>query len=164
MLQLWAGLGYYARARNLHRAARTIVQDLGGTFPREHAAVCALPGIGRSTAAAIRAFAYGARDAILDGNVKRVLARHFGVTGYPGDKRVETLLWARSEAVAARAGDRGLHAGIDGPGRRRLRADGAALRPVSACGRPAWRGARIERPSCPSRAPHALCRSARRPC
>jgi A/G-specific adenine glycosylase len=99
VLQLWAGLGYYARARNLHRAARTIVQDLSGRFPQEHAAVCALPGIGRSTAAAIRAFAYGARDAILDGNVKRVLARHFGVRGYPGDKRVEAVLWARSEAL-----------------------------------------------------------------
>jgi A/G-specific adenine glycosylase len=99
VLRQWAGLGYYARARNLHRAARTIVQDLGGSFPREHADVCALPGIGRSTAAAICAFAYGARHAILDGNVKRVLARHFAVAGYPGDKRVEALLWARSEAL-----------------------------------------------------------------
>ena len=99
VLRLWAGLGYYARARNLHRAARRIVQDLGGGFPQEHAAVCALPGIGRSTAAAICAFAYGARHAILDGNVKRVLARCFGVAGYPGDRRVETLLWARSEAL-----------------------------------------------------------------
>jgi A/G-specific adenine glycosylase len=99
VLQQWAGLGYYARARNLHRAARTIVQELGGSFPREHAGVCALPGIGRSTAAAICAFAYGARHAILDGNVKRVLARHFAVAGYPGDKRVEAALWACSEAL-----------------------------------------------------------------
>jgi A/G-specific adenine glycosylase len=99
VLQHWAGLGYYARARNLHRAARMIVHELGGSFPREHADVCALPGIGRSTGAAICAFAYGGRYAILDGNVKRVLARHFGVTGYPGDKRVESALWARSEAL-----------------------------------------------------------------
>jgi A/G-specific adenine glycosylase len=99
VLRLWAGLGYYARARNLHRAARTIVQDLGGRFPQDHAAVCALPGIGRSTAAAICAFACGARQAILDGNVKRVLARHFAIEGYPGDKRVEATLWAQAEAL-----------------------------------------------------------------
>jgi A/G-specific adenine glycosylase len=99
VLRLWAGLGYYARARNLHRAARTIVQDLGGSFPQQPAAVCALPGIGRSTAAAICAFAYGARQAILDGNVKRVLARHFAIEGYPGDKRVEATLWAQAEAL-----------------------------------------------------------------
>lgn len=99
VLRQWAGLGYYARARNLHRAARMVVQELGGCFPRQQADVCALPGIGRSTAAAICAFAYGARHAILDGNVKRVLARHFGVAGYPGDKRVEAALWARSEAL-----------------------------------------------------------------
>jgi A/G-specific adenine glycosylase len=99
VLRLWAGLGYYARARHLYRAARTIMHELGGRFPHDHAAVCALPGIGRSTAAAICAFAYGARHAILDGNVKRVLARHFGVEGYPDDKRVETALWARSETL-----------------------------------------------------------------
>jgi A/G-specific adenine glycosylase len=99
VLRLWAGLGYYARARNLHRAARNIVHDLGGEFPHELAAVGAQPGIGPSTAAAICAFAYGARHAILDGNVKRVLARHFGVAGYPGDKRVEMQLWVHSEAA-----------------------------------------------------------------
>jgi A/G-specific adenine glycosylase len=99
VLRLWAGLGYYARARNLHRAARLVIEDLGGSFPQAHVALCALPGIGRSTAAAICAFAYGGRHAILDGNVKRVLARHFGMAGYPGGKRVETALWARSEAL-----------------------------------------------------------------
>jgi A/G-specific adenine glycosylase len=99
VLRLWAGLGYYARARNLHEAARAIVRDCGGAFPRERSAVCALPGVGRSTASAVCVFAYGARRAILDGNVKRVLARHFGVAGYPGDKRVEAALWARSERL-----------------------------------------------------------------
>jgi A/G-specific adenine glycosylase len=99
VLQLWAGLGYYARARNLYAAARSIVRDLEGEFPRDLAAVSALPGVGPSTAAAICAFAYGARHAILDGNVKRVLARYFGVAGYPGDKRVETQLWAHSNGV-----------------------------------------------------------------
>jgi len=77
VLQLWAGLGYYARARNLHRAARSISRAHRGVFPSSHEQVCALPGVGRSTAAAICVFAYGARQAILDGNVKRVLARHF---------------------------------------------------------------------------------------
>jgi A/G-specific adenine glycosylase len=104
VLQLWSGLGYYARARNLHRAALRIVHDFGGEFPREPAALCALPGIGRSTAAAICAFAYGARHPILDGNVKRVLARYLGVEGYPGDKRVELQLWACSEALLPESG------------------------------------------------------------
>ena len=99
VLRLWSGLGYYARARNLHRAARSIVHDLAGEFPRDLAAVSALSGIGPSTAAAICAFAYGARHAILDGNVKRVLARYFGVAGFPGDKRVEGQLWVHSNAV-----------------------------------------------------------------
>jgi A/G-specific adenine glycosylase len=99
VLQRWAGLGYYARARNLHKAARTIVSDQGGVFPRDHASVCALPGIGRSTASAICAFAFGTRTAILDGNVKRVLARHFGVEGFPGERKVEQRLWALTEQL-----------------------------------------------------------------
>lgn len=93
MLAHWAGLGYYARGRNLHRAARQIVEQHAGTFPHDTDEICALPGIGRSTAAAIAAFAYGTRGAILDGNVKRVLARAFAVMGWPGDKKVETRLW-----------------------------------------------------------------------
>jgi A/G-specific adenine glycosylase len=93
VLRLWSGLGYYSRARNLQRAAQAVVEHHGGAFPRELAAIEALPGIGRSTAAAIAAFAYGTRAAILDGNVKRVLARHFAVAGYPGEKRVEQRLW-----------------------------------------------------------------------
>ena len=97
VMQLWSGLGYYSRARNLHKAAREIVRL--GAFPRERAAIEKLPGIGRSTAAAIAVFAYGSREAILDGNVKRVLARHFAVPGYPGQKQVESRLWDIAESV-----------------------------------------------------------------
>jgi A/G-specific adenine glycosylase len=81
VLHLWSGLGYYARARNLQRAAQSIVTRHGGEFPRDLEAVLALPGIGRSTAGAILALSRGERHAILDGNVKRVLARHFGGCG-----------------------------------------------------------------------------------
>ena len=93
VLRLWSGLGYYSRARNLQRAAQLVQEHHGGVFPRALEQIEALPGIGRSTAAAIAAFAYGTRAAILDGNVKRVLARHFTVAGFPGDKRVEMRLW-----------------------------------------------------------------------
>src|SRR5690606_17518108 len=93
VLRLWSGLGYYSRARNLHQAAQRIVQRHGGVFPTALADIEALPGIGRSTAAAIAGFAYGARAAILDGNVKRVLTRHFGIAGYPGERAVELRLW-----------------------------------------------------------------------
>lgn len=99
VLAHWSGLGYYSRARNLRAAARRIVADHGGRFPEEMAAILALPGIGRSTAAAVAAFAFGQRRAILDGNVKRVLARVFGIDGWPGDKAVETRLWTLAEAL-----------------------------------------------------------------
>ncbi len=99
VMALWSGLGYYARARNLHRAACTIVEAHGGAFPRSAAEIAGLPGIGRSTAAAIAAFAYGERAAILDGNVKRVLCRIFGVEGFPGEKAVENRLWALAESL-----------------------------------------------------------------
>ncbi len=78
VLALWSGLGYYSRARNLHRCAQVVVQDFGGQFPRSAQALQTLPGIGRSTAAAIAAFCYGERVAILDANVKRVLTRVLG--------------------------------------------------------------------------------------
>jgi A/G-specific adenine glycosylase len=93
VLHHWSGLGYYARARNLHRAARAIMTEYGGRFPEDYAAVCALPGIGRSTAGAILAQACGQRHPILDGNVKRVLARLHAVPGWPGEAAVERLLW-----------------------------------------------------------------------
>lgn len=99
VMALWSGLGYYARARNLRRAAQTIVAHHGGRFPRRIEDIEALPGIGRSTAAAIAVFAFGARAAILDGNVKRVLARVFCIDGFPGDKAVEARLWALAESL-----------------------------------------------------------------
>lgn len=97
VLAHWAGLGYYARGRNLQRAARLIVERHNGIFPKDIDEICTLPGIGRSTAAAIAAFAFGTRGAILDGNVKRVLARVFAIEGWPGDKKVETRLWQLAE-------------------------------------------------------------------
>ncbi len=99
VLALWAGLGYYARARNLHRCAQQVVAEHGGEFPQTVEALCALPGIGRSTAGAILAQAHGARVAILDGNVRRVLARHGAVAGWPGESAVQARLWALSEAL-----------------------------------------------------------------
>jgi A/G-specific adenine glycosylase len=98
VLALWSGLGYYSRARNLHRAAGVVVAEHGGQFPRSLSAVQALPGIGRSTAAAICAFAWGERHAILDGNVKRLLARHAGIEGWPGQPAVQAALWREAEA------------------------------------------------------------------
>ena len=99
VLENWSGLGYYARGRNLHKAARIIAVEHGGIFPRDFAAVTALPGIGRSTASAICAFAYHQRRAILDGNVRRVLTRCFGIGGYPGDRKVEQRLWTLAESL-----------------------------------------------------------------
>lgn len=96
VLGLWSGLGYYARARNLHRAARLVVAQHGGRVPDDPDALCALPGIGRSTAGAILALSHDRSLPILDGNVKRVLARHHGVAGWPGEKKVEAELWALS--------------------------------------------------------------------
>jgi len=102
VLHLWSGLGYYARARNLHRAAQAIVATHKGHFPERVEDIEALPGIGRSTAAAIVALSRGERRAILDGNVKRVLARHFGIEGYPGEPAVNAQLWARAEECTPR--------------------------------------------------------------
>ena len=97
VLQHWSGLGYYARARNLHKAAQIIRDEHGGEFPGTLEAVMALPGIGRSTAGAILSIAFDERHAILDGNVKRVLARHEAVEGWPGTTAVANQLWAISE-------------------------------------------------------------------
>ncbi|MEX3956557.1 A/G-specific adenine glycosylase [Trinickia sp. EG282A] len=112
----WAGLGYYSRARNLHRCAQVVVEQFGGAFPATPDALAQLPGIGRSTAAAIASFAFGARATILDGNVKRVLARVFGVDGFPGEKRVENAMWALAETLmpAADASDADLSAYTQG--------------------------------------------------
>lgn len=97
VLHLWTGLGYYARARNLHRAAQLVVAEYGGEIPETIEAVQALPGIGRSTAGAILALSRSQRHPILDGNVKRVLARHFGIDGFPGEREVEKQLWSLAD-------------------------------------------------------------------
>ncbi len=103
VLAHWSGLGYYARGRNLHRAARQVMAQHAGVFPRDFEQVLALPGVGRSTAAAISALAWHEPRAILDGNVKRVLTRHLGIDGWPGERRVEQRLWAEAEALLPRA-------------------------------------------------------------
>lgn len=95
----WSGLGYYARARHLQQCAQRIVEEYGGVFPRDVKTLMTLPGIGRSTAAAIAAFASGARHSILDGNVKRVLTRVFGVEGLPGAAQVDRALWTLAESL-----------------------------------------------------------------
>ncbi len=103
VMPYWAGLGYYARARNLHRCAQAVMSEWGGRFPAAAEQIATLPGIGRSTAAAIAAFAYGERAPILDGNVKRVFTRHFGIEGDPARREVEQRLWALAEAQVADA-------------------------------------------------------------
>jgi A/G-specific adenine glycosylase len=97
VLHLWTGLGYYARARNLHKAAKQVVSDSGGRFPDTLEGLCELPGIGRSTAGAILSIAFGQRASILDGNVKRVLARYRRVAGWPGQAAVHQRLWEIAE-------------------------------------------------------------------
>ncbi|MDD2768273.1 MAG: A/G-specific adenine glycosylase [Methylococcus sp.] len=99
VLALWSGLGYYSRARNLHRAARIVAESHAGELPADLAALAALPGIGRSTAGAILSLGFDRRAAILDGNVRRVLARHGGIEGWPGDSKVEKELWRLSETL-----------------------------------------------------------------
>jgi A/G-specific adenine glycosylase len=98
VLHLWTGLGYYARARNLHRAAQIIVSKYAGIFPDTIEAVQSLPGIGRSTAGAVLALSASQRHPILDGNVKRVLTRYFGIQGFPGELAVERKLWSVADA------------------------------------------------------------------
>jgi A/G-specific adenine glycosylase len=97
VLAQWSGLGYYSRGKNLHKAARLILEDHRGRFPDQIDVIQRLPGVGRSTAAAIAVFAYGKRHAILDGNVKRILARCFGIEGYSGVKTNERRLWQKAE-------------------------------------------------------------------
>ncbi|GLP98106.1 A/G-specific adenine glycosylase [Paraferrimonas sedimenticola] len=99
VLHHWTGLGYYARARNLHKAAQTMVADFGGEFPDNLDDAISLPGVGRSTASAILTFSKGAQLPILDGNVKRVLARHGAIEGWPGKTSVQKALWALSEEL-----------------------------------------------------------------
>ena len=97
VLQYWSGLGYYSRARNLHNAAQTIVYDFGGIFPTDFGTIQSLSGIGRSTAAAIAAFAFKQPQPIMDGNVKRVFSRYFLVEGYTGTPAIQKKLWQLAE-------------------------------------------------------------------
>jgi A/G-specific adenine glycosylase len=97
VLHLWSGLGYYSRARNLHLAAQRVAADCGGELPTDDGALATLPGIGRSTAAAIRALSTGEHAVILDGNVRRVLSRVFGVTGPGAQRTLERRLWQLAE-------------------------------------------------------------------
>jgi A/G-specific adenine glycosylase len=107
VLHHWSGLGYYARGRNLHKAARQVLAEHDGRLPADVQALARLPGIGRSTAGAIAAIAYGIRAPILDGNVKRVLARYHAVAGYPGDAGPQRTLWqlADQHTPRERVGD-----------------------------------------------------------
>ncbi|OAM28103.1 MULTISPECIES: A/G-specific adenine glycosylase [Eikenella] len=105
VLVLWAGLGYYSRARNLHAAAKQVVHNFGGEFPDTRVELETLKGVGRSTAAAIAAFAFGRREAILDGNVKRVLCRVFAQDGEAGNKKFEAELWRLAESLLPEAED-----------------------------------------------------------
>lgn len=98
VLHLWTGLGYYARARNLHKAAQKIATEFHGEFPTHIDDVMDLPGVGRSTAGAVLSLSLGQHHAILDGNVKRTLSRHFAVEGWPGKKPVENKLWEFADA------------------------------------------------------------------
>lgn len=103
VLHLWTGLGYYARARNLHKAAQVMRDQYCGKFPTEFEQVLALPGVGRSTAGAILSSCLNAPYAILDGNVKRVLSRYFAVNGWPGEKKTEYRLWQLTGEVTPNA-------------------------------------------------------------
>ncbi|MGK0702917.1 A/G-specific adenine glycosylase [Yokenella regensburgei] len=104
VLHLWTGLGYYARARNLHKAAQQVASLHKGKFPETYEEVAALPGVGRSTAGAILSLSLGKHFPILDGNVKRVLARAYAIGGWPGKKEVENRLWQISEEVTPAKG------------------------------------------------------------
>lgn len=100
----WSGLGYYTRARNLHKCAQRVVNEYDGVFPSDPALLADLPGIGRSTAAAISAFSSGTRAAIMDGNVKRVFARVFGIDTFPGERKTEEMMWLRAVALLPEQG------------------------------------------------------------
>jgi A/G-specific adenine glycosylase len=97
VLAHWSGLGYYARARNMHKAAKMLVDEFDSEFPQSVEGVCELPGIGRSTAAAILSISRGVQAAILDGNVKRVLSRFHAVPTWPGEKKTENAMWELAE-------------------------------------------------------------------
>ncbi|NLY27864.1 MAG: A/G-specific adenine glycosylase [Alcaligenaceae bacterium] len=105
VMPFWAGLGYYTRARNLHRCAVQVMEHWNGQFPDQAEQIATLPGIGRSTAAAIAAFAHGRRSPILDGNVKRVFCRYFGIHGNTQLSAIDKKLWALAEQIVEQAPD-----------------------------------------------------------
>ncbi|MGE5139025.1 MAG: A/G-specific adenine glycosylase, partial [Rudaea sp.] len=107
VLKVWEGVGYYARARNLHRAARTIVQEHGGKFPDSTGELLELPGVGRYTAGAIASIAFNRHEPVVDGNVTRVLARYFGITSDVTENKTREELWRLAERclIDGRAGD-----------------------------------------------------------
>ena len=105
VMALWSGLGYYARARNLHACAKAVMHLRGGSFPHDPALIAQLPGIGRSTANSIATICFGAHAPIMDGHVKRVLCRAYGIEGFPGGSAVEKRLWTlAAELMPARRG------------------------------------------------------------
>ena len=113
VFRLWAGLGYYSRARNLHKAARKVVDEFGGALPGDAEALRSLPGIGRYTAGALASIAFDREEAILDGNVVRVLCRVLGIREDVGGKKIQDRLWDEAAALAAHPlrGDRCSHSG-----------------------------------------------------
>ena len=131
VLHLWTGLGYYARARNLQAAAKVVVARFGGVFPNQLDEMMALPGIGRSTAGAILALSRDQRHPILDGNVKRVLSRVFGIAGDPGSKAVLRGPVDPSRCLHAESWRGCVHSGHHGSGRDALHARTTRMHPVS---------------------------------
>ena len=131
VLHHWSGLGYYARARNLHRTAEILETKYGGQFPRSVEALTALPGIGESTAGAICAQAFGIRAPILDGNVKRVLARFHAVEGWPDQADVKRQLWGAGRDSHANKASGPLHSGNHGPRCHRLHTQSSSLHILS---------------------------------
>jgi len=146
VLALWSGLGYYARARNLHRCAQAVAAEHGGEFPRSSEKLAELPGIGRSTAAAIAAFCFGERVAILDGNVKRVLTRVLAFEGDIAQSSSEKALWTIATDLLpnAPAGER-LHAAMA------TYTQGLMDLGATVC--------TIRRPACDACPVHAMCRA-----
>ncbi|MEZ5300501.1 MAG: A/G-specific adenine glycosylase [Verrucomicrobiales bacterium] len=112
VLKAWEGLGYYQRARNLQRAARAIAAEHAGVFPRDPAAIRALPGVGRYTAGAVASFAFGQAEPIVDGNVARVLARVFDFRGEVDSPAGGRFLWAAAEALVPGSGAREFNSGL----------------------------------------------------
>lgn len=127
VMSYWSGLGYYSRARNLHRCAQIIVEEYKGIFPSDPVLLEDLPGIGKSTAAAIAVFSSGVRAAILDGNVVRVFSRIFGIAEQASDKKEKEKLWQLAYELLPESRSGSLYTGFDGSGRDCMREKPAGL-------------------------------------